>query len=295
MKKWRWLPLVLFLIAGWYFRPPRTGVVDEPTEVIEVPKAKMASETPSPPAVPASPAKAPPTITQAADTEDPQVVEFVMQDGLAVAFGDVILGTPDEEGIEKGFYKLPPPQFWDKPEIPYAINSDLPNPARVKEALRHITRATGVKFVAYQNQPDAILFQKGTEHCLSVLGRQGGLQPIKLAADCGWHEITHEVLHAIGFIHEQSRHDRDQFVEVVWDNIEKPFHSQFSKLPEEFLGPAQGSQFDYHSIMLYGPTLFARVKGDATLRSRTPSAVQPSREGMSPEDIRRVKRHFNLD
>ena len=47
--------------------------------------------------------------------------------------------------------------------------------------------------------------------------------------------------------------------------------------------------------MLYGPTLFARVKGDLTLKTRTGNAIQPSREGLSPEDIRRIKRHFNLD
>ena len=293
--KFRWLALfAVALIAIWYFRP----VAEEPREAAPAntpaPIAKTAAATP--PTTGAPRAQVPPAaITQTAESDDPHVVEFTVKDGLAIAFGDVILGTPDETDIGTGYYKMPPPQFWDKPEIPYAIDSDLPDPSRVKEALRHIQRATGVKFVAYDRQPDAIVFQKGKEHCLSVLGRQGGLQPIRLSAECGWHEITHEVLHALGFIHEQSRADRDDFVEVVWDNIEKPYRAQFTKLPEDFLGPAQGSSFDYHSIMLYGPTLFARVKGDLTLKTRTGNAIQPSREGLSPEDIRRIKRHFNLD
>jgi hypothetical protein len=29
----------------------------------------------------------------------------------------------------------------------------------------------------------------------------------------------HELLHALGIFHEQSRNDRDRFVKIVWDNV----------------------------------------------------------------------------
>ena len=61
--------------------------------------------------------------------------------------------------------------------------------------------------------------------CWSYIGRiywRKGGQTLSLGYRCNNRGIImHEMMHAIGFWHEQSRPDRDQYVEVLWDNISK--------------------------------------------------------------------------
>ena len=55
--------------------------------------------------------------------------------------------------------------------------------------------------------------------CESHVGMKGGQQEILLNASCfaeeyGLLKLVHELLHTLGFVHEQNRPDRDTFVNV---------------------------------------------------------------------------------
>lgn len=50
-----------------------------------------------------------------------------------------------------------------------------------------------------------------------------GAQELSLSPDCFWGKggtIRHEMMHAIGFYHEQARTDRDNHIKIMWENIE---------------------------------------------------------------------------
>nr|P84748.1 RecName: Full=Astacin-like peptidase p16 [Argiope aurantia] len=62
--------------------------------------------------------------------------------------------------------------------------------------------------------------------------------------------------YALGFYHEQNRSDRDDYLIIYVDNVQKGMEFNFAKL-----APSQNilyTTFDYGSIMIYGNDAFSR-------------------------------------
>lgn len=57
--------------------------------------------------------------------------------------------------------------------------------------------------------------------CFSFVGRRGGGQTVSLSRQgCVFQQIIqHELLHAMGFNHEQTRSDRDLHVRILLQNV----------------------------------------------------------------------------
>ena len=120
-----------------------------------------------------------------------------------------------------------------------------------------------------------------------MVGRRGGRQDITLTNQCQVGNIIHELGHAVGLWHEQSREDRDTFIRIVFANILQGMEHNFSQHINDGddIGP-----YDYGSIMHY-PT-FAFSKNDQPtiipLRTVPPGVVIGQRTGLSPNDINAI-------
>jgi hypothetical protein len=156
---------------------------------------------------------------------------------------------------------------WPKAIVPFEVASDLSATmkTRINSAVAHWNANTIVRLQARNGEADFVRFVKDDGGCLSAVGRQGGMQQIRLDSTCTTGNVIHEIGHAVGLYHEQNRGDRDAFVIVNRDNIEDDadIQAQFDKGP---FGSLDVGAFDFNSRMLYDP--FAFSKNDEATMTR---------------------------
>lgn len=101
------------------------------------------------------------------------------------------------------------------------IFSDTEERGVIAKAFSEYHKNTCIKFRPRTTEVDYIHITKGNG-CSSLVGRVGGAQPVTLGQGCVYPGIAiHELMHATGFWHEQSRWDRDDFVTVLFQNIQQ--------------------------------------------------------------------------
>ena len=94
---------------------------------------------------------------------------------------------------------------------------------------------------------------------VGMVGNNGngeGAQTLSLDDDCHTPDtIIHEFIHAFGFRHEQSRHDRDLYITVHEDRIS----GKLSNFEKAVLSDTFGVPYNGFSIMQYRSTFFGKT------------------------------------
>jgi hypothetical protein len=117
-----------------------------------------------------------------------------------------------------------------------------------------------------------------------------GAQPLSLGSGCVFTGIIqHEALHALGFFHEQSRPDRDDYVIVNFTNIISGLENNFEKYTT--FVDVYGLPYDYGSLMHYGQFDFSS-NGNPTIIPKNTGVTIGNREKMSDYDIEAVRLHY---
>ena len=157
-----------------------------------------------------------------------------------------------------------PPQFvprslwnanlWPGGTVPYEWDANVTagNRTLMLDSMAAIQAVANIHFVVRVAQPNYLHIQNGTGNN-SYVGTIGGAQTVNIF---NWNFkfiMCHELIHALGVWHEQSRADRGTYVTVNYANIQTTYAGNYNIVSSAAtVGP-----FDFDSVMLYDACSFS--------------------------------------
>ncbi|XP_022240914.1 zinc metalloproteinase nas-4-like [Limulus polyphemus] len=160
---------------------------------------------------------------------------------------------------------------WQNKAVPYVLSNSYSSSevAVIKSAMEEYSKLTCIRFIQRTTQRD-YLYISSMDGCWSYMGRIGGRQDVSLASrGCIYKGIVmHELMHALGFEHEHSRPDREQFLNILWANIDRNNWDQF-QVASSFEFDTLSEAYDYRSVMHYDGWAFAKGKEPSMMPKQT--------------------------
>lgn len=159
---------------------------------------------------------------------------------------------------------------WPNATIPFYIEDDSFDDEEILTilgAMQEYHNRTCIRFRPYtQNDSNWVIVRSDRGGCWSSVGMLEDGQTINFSTPkCVRHGVViHEFMHAAGFYHQQSANDRDEFVEIVWENIKPGREHNFKKYTKDTVTNFNVT-YDYDSVMHYSGKAFSK-NGNITIK-----------------------------
>jgi len=169
--------------------------------------------------------------------------------GYTLIEGDILVRTSFVKEHQLNPQATWTANLWPNGVVPYEFDANVTqaNRTAMLQAMTDWQNVAAVSFVARTNQADYIHIQDSSGNN-SPVGRQGGQQIVNIF---NWNVefiMAHELGHTLGYWHEQSRPDRDNFVQINIGNVQAGQEHNFDK----HCDAAQYGPYDFDSVMHYG-------------------------------------------
>uniref|UniRef100_A0A8C1XPY1 Metalloendopeptidase n=1 Tax=Cyprinus carpio TaxID=7962 RepID=A0A8C1XPY1_CYPCA len=222
--------------------------------------------------------------------KDLDIFEINKAAGLDLVEGDILIKEGEDRNTILGEkYRWPT-------TVPFVLDSSLEINAKgvILKAFEQYRLKTCIDFKPWSREPNYIFVFKG-RGCYSKVGnRRMGKQNLSIGANCDHLGIVeHEFLHALGFWHEQSRSDRDDYVTIMWDQIKEGHEHNFN-LHNETESSSLGVPYDYGSVMHYSKEDFSKGS-KPTIVTKIPEFLDVIGQRMefSDSDLLKLNRLYN--
>jgi hypothetical protein len=144
--------------------------------------------------------------------------------------------------------------LWPGGNVYYEFDANVTQPNRdaMRLAMDELETVAHIAFIPRTSQSNYIHAQDSTGNN-SLIGMSGGAQTVNIYNWNVQYIMEHELMHALGLWHEQSRSDRATYVTVNYANIQTAYSHNFDIQP----GASPFGAFDFESIMLYDACAFS--------------------------------------